>query len=167
MITTPLTFCATATVILHVGATPVLADVGDDGNIDPASIEARITPANPPRSSPCILPASLATWKRSGKSRGRHNLRVIEDAAHAVEARYRGLSMGSALGQSDAVAFSFYATKNMTTGEGGMVVTNDELLDQKMRSLCLHGISRDAWSPLHSERQMVLSGAVAAGSSTT
>src|ERR1700676_2926674 len=111
VITTPLTFCATATVILHVGATPVLADVGPDGNIDSASIAARITPR-----TAAIIPVHLAgkpcnmdaIWEIAR----RHSLRVIEDAAHAVEARYRGLSMGSKLGQSDAVAFSFYATKN-------------------------------------------------------
>lgn len=145
VITTPLTFCATATVILHVGATPVLADVDADGNIDPASIAARITPRTAAiipvhlAGKPCDMDAIWAIARR-------HNLRVIEDAAHAVEARYGSLSMGSPLGHSDAVAFSFYATKNMTTGEGGMVVTNDKLLDQQMRSLCLHGISRDAWS---------------------
>lgn len=145
VITTPLTFCATVNVILHVGATPVLADVGPDGNIDPSSIADRITPR-----TAAIMPVHLAgkpcdmdaIWEIAR----RHKLRVIEDAAHSVEARYRGLTMGSPLGQSDAVAFSFYATKNMTTGEGGMVVTNDESLDQKMRSLCLHGISRDAWN---------------------
>jgi len=145
VITTPLTFCATATVILHVGATPVLADVGADGNIDPASIIDRITPR-----TRAIIPVHLAgkpcNMEAIWEIARRYNLRVIEDAAHAVEARYRDIPMGSALGQSDAVAFSFYATKNMTTGEGGMVVTNEELLDQQMRSLCLHGISRDAWS---------------------
>lgn len=146
VITTPLTFCATATVILHVGATPVLADIGPDGNIDPASIEERITPR-----TKAIIPVHLAgkpcdmaaIWDIAK----RHNLRVVEDAAHATEGRYNSYPLGSAEApsQSDAVAFSFYATKNMTTGEGGMVVTNDEQLDQQMRSLCLHGISRDAW----------------------
>lgn len=146
VITTPLTFCATATVILHVGATPVLADIGEDGNIDPASIEERITPH-----TRAIIPVHLtgkpcdmtAIWDIAK----RHNLRVVEDAAHATEGRYAGFPLGSAQApsQSDAIAFSFYATKNMTTGEGGMVVTNDEKLDQQMRSLCLHGISRDAW----------------------
>jgi dTDP-4-amino-4,6-dideoxygalactose transaminase len=146
VITTPLTFCATATVILHVGATPVLADIGPDGNIDPTSIEERITSR-----TRAIIPVHLAgkpcdmaaIWDIAK----RHNLRVIEDAAHATEGRYSSYPLGSAHApvHSDAVAFSFYATKNMTTGEGGMVVTNDEHLDQQMRSLCLHGISRDAW----------------------
>jgi dTDP-4-amino-4,6-dideoxygalactose transaminase len=84
-----------------------------------------------------------AIWALAQK----YNLRVIEDAAHATETRYRGARLGSAAAsKSDAVAFSFYATKNMTTGEGGMVVTNDADLEQKMRSLCLHGINRDAWN---------------------
>src|SRR6185312_10847269 len=131
------TFCATATVILHVGATPILADVGPDGNIDPLSIAERITPR-----TRAIIPVHLAgkpcdmnaIWDLAR----RHGLKVIEDAAHAVEAQYRGLPLGSDASpmQSDAVAFSFYATKNMTTGEGGMVVTNQELLGEQMRSLC-------------------------------
>lgn len=145
VITTPLTFCATATVILHVGATPVLADIGEDGNIDPASIEARITPRTR-AIIPVHLAGKLCNMAAIWDIAKRHNLRVIEDAAHATEGLYNGFPLGSAEGsQSDAVAFSFYATKNMTTGEGGMVVTNDEKLDQQMRSLCLHGISRDAW----------------------
>jgi dTDP-4-amino-4,6-dideoxygalactose transaminase len=146
VITTPLTFCATVSVILHVRATPVLADIGADGNIDPRSIEERITPR-----TRAIIPVHLAgkpcdmdaIWALAQK----YNLRVIEDAAHATETRYRGARLGSAAAsKSDAVAFSFYATKNMTTGEGGMVVTNDADLEQKMRSLCLHGINRDAWN---------------------
>jgi dTDP-4-amino-4,6-dideoxygalactose transaminase len=146
VITTPLTFCSTVSVILHVRAVPVLADIGEDGNLDPRSIEARITPR-----TRAIIPVHLAgkpcdmdaIWALAKK----HNLRVIEDAAHATETQYHGHRLGSAeASQSDAVAFSFYATKNMTTGEGGMVVTNDAELDQKMRSLCLHGINRDAWN---------------------
>ena len=88
------------------------------------------------------------TCRRSGVWRSGTGLRVIEDAAHAVEARYHGLPLGSeqSKSQSDAVAFSFYATKNVTTGEGGMVVTNDEALDERMRMLCLHGITKDAWN---------------------
>jgi len=147
VITTPLTFCATVNVILHVGATPVLADVGCDGNIDPASIADRITPQ-----TRAIIPVHLAgkpcDMRAIWSLAKRNNLRVVEDAAHAVEARYHGLPMGSDQSEyrSDAVAFSFYATKNVTTGEGGMVVTNDETLDERMRMLCLHGITKDAWN---------------------
>ena len=147
VITTPLTFCATANVIIQVGATPVLADVAADGNIDPASIGERITPR-----TKAILPVHLAgkpcdmdaIWALAE----RHELRVIEDAAHATETQYRGLPLASerAARQSDAVAFSFYATKNLTTGEGGMVATNQAALAERMRVLCLHGISKDAWN---------------------
>ncbi len=145
VITTPLTFCATVNTILHVGATPVLADVLPDGNIDPASIARRVTDR-----TRAIIPVHLAglpcrmdeIWKLARK----HNLLVIEDAAHATDARYRGAAPGSAAGSSHAVAFSFYATKNMTTGEGGMVTCNDQRLAERMRVLCLHGISKDAWN---------------------
>jgi len=147
VITTPLTFCATANVIIQVGATPVLADVAADGNIDPASIAARITPR-----TKALLPVHLAgkpcdmdaIWALAE----RHGLRVIEDAAHATETQYRGLPLASerAPRQSAAVAFSFYATKNLTTGEGGMVATNEAALAERMRVLCLHGISKDAWN---------------------
>ncbi|HMJ62935.1 MAG TPA: DegT/DnrJ/EryC1/StrS aminotransferase family protein [Bryobacteraceae bacterium] len=147
VITTPLTFCATANVIIQVGATPVLADVGSDGNIDPASIAERITPRTKAllpvhlAGKPCDMDAIWALAERDG-------LRVIEDAAHATETQYRGLPLASerAARQSDAVAFSFYATKNLTTGEGGMVATNDAALAERMRVLCLHGISKDAWN---------------------
>jgi dTDP-4-amino-4,6-dideoxygalactose transaminase len=147
VITTPLTFCATVNTILHVGATPVLADIGEDGNIDPASIRQRLTPR-----TRAIVPVHLAglacdmdaIWAIARK----HGLTVIEDAAHAAGSRYRGHHLGSAAAayQSDAVAYSFYATKNITTGEGGMVTSNDAELAEKMRRLCLHGISKDVWN---------------------
>jgi dTDP-4-amino-4,6-dideoxygalactose transaminase len=148
VITTPLTFCATVNTILQTGATPVLADVGGDGNIDPASIAERIT-----ERTRAILPVHLGglpcemdeIWELARK----HDLKVIEDAAHAVGTHYKGDSVGSsreALRRSDTVCFSFYATKNLTTGEGGMVVTPDEALYERMKMLCLHGISKDAWN---------------------
>ena len=141
VITTPLTFCSTVNTILQVGATPVLTDVGPDGNIDPESIEARITSR-----TRAILPVHLgglpchmeAIWSLARQ----HGLFVVEDAAHAVGSHYGGRPTG---GGSDAVAFSFYATKNLTTGEGGMVTTQDQSLAESMRVLCLHGISKDAW----------------------
>jgi dTDP-4-amino-4,6-dideoxygalactose transaminase len=81
---------------------------------------------------------------------GRHGLRVVEDAAHAVGSHYHGVPIGSSTPaggmRSDAIVYSFYATKNLTTGEGGMVVTHDRQLYERMRTLCLHGISRDAWN---------------------
>jgi dTDP-4-amino-4,6-dideoxygalactose transaminase len=149
VITTPLTFCATVNVILHLGAKPVLADVGSDGNIDPSSIAARIT-----ERTKAIVPVHFAglpcemqaIWDLAR----RHRLHVIEDAAHAVGSHYRGLPIGSGDphtgAHSDVSVFSFYATKNMTTGEGGMVATQDEQLADCLRVLCLHGISKNAWN---------------------
>lgn len=149
VITTPLTFCSTVNTILHVGATPVLADIGPDGNVDPDSIAERITPR-----TRAIVPVHLgglpcdmdAIWALAR----RHGLFVIEDAAHAVGSHYRGLPIGagspSASLNSDAVAYSFYATKNLTTGEGGMVTTHNQRLEEQMKILCLHGISKDAWN---------------------
>jgi len=155
VITTPITFCSTVHTILHLGATPVLADIGPDGNISPQSVEERIT-----RRTRAILPVHMAglpcdmsaLWAIAR----RHHLDVIEDAAHAVGAHWQGRPIGAGPSRggdnaSDAVVFSFYATKNLTTGEGGMVTTYQESLANKMRSLCLHGTSRDAWSR-YSER---------------
>jgi dTDP-4-amino-4,6-dideoxygalactose transaminase len=149
VITTPLTFCATVNVILHTGATPVLADIDPDGNIDPVSIEARIT-----QRTRAIIPVHLAglpcemdaIWALARK----HGLFVVEDCAHAAGSRYRGWPIGAGNpdtgNYSAACGFSFYATKNITTGEGGMVTTHDDRLAESMKILCLHGISRDAWN---------------------
>jgi dTDP-4-amino-4,6-dideoxygalactose transaminase len=145
VITTPLTFCATVNVILHVGATPVLADVGADGNLDPHCVAERVTTR-----TRAIIPVHLGglpchmdeIWQIAK----RHRLHVIEDAAHATDAQYRGLAPGAAGAPGTAAAFSFYATKNITTGEGGMVTTNDPAMADRMRMLCLHGITKDAWN---------------------
>jgi dTDP-4-amino-4,6-dideoxygalactose transaminase len=149
VITTPLTFCATVNTIIHTGATPVLADIGPDGNIDPVSIASRITAR-----TRAIMPVHLgglpcdmdAIWSLARE----HGLLVIEDAAHAVGSYYRespvGASDASSGFCSDAVAYSFYATKNLTTGEGGMVTCHDPALAERLRLLCLHGISKDAWN---------------------
>lgn len=145
VITTPMTFCATVSVIVHVGATPVLADVLPDGNIDPASIEERITPR-----TKAIIPVHLAgapcdmdaIWKIAKK----YGLFVIEDAAHAAGTEYRGHKIGSSEHPSDAVCFSFYATKNLTTGEGGMITVNTKALADRVKMLTLHGINKDAWN---------------------
>ncbi|HLH29594.1 MAG TPA: DegT/DnrJ/EryC1/StrS family aminotransferase, partial [Terriglobia bacterium] len=149
VITTPLTFCATVNTILQVGATPVLADIGKDGNIDPLSIERRLT-----RRTRAIMPVHIgglpcdmdSIWRLAREN----GLYVIEDAAHAIGACYKGRPIGEGHTEpgyrSDAVCFSFYATKNLTTGEGGMVVTPNEDLYNKMKVLCLHGISKDAWN---------------------
>ena len=147
VITTPLTFCSTVHTILQVGAKPVLADIGPDGNIDPAEIERRCT-----RRTRAIVPVHLAglpcdmnaIWALAR----RLGVAVIEDAAHAAGARYMGRPIGAASpgGSSEAVVFSFYATKNLTTGEGGMITTPYESLAAKMRILSLHGMTRDAWN---------------------
>ncbi len=143
VITTPYTFCATANVIVHTGARPVLADILEaDLNIDPAAIERAITPRTKAiipvhfAGEPCDMDAILALARA-------HNLKVLEDAAHAIGTIYRGRMVGSI---ADATAFSFYATKNMTTGEGGALATDDAALSERVRSLTLHGMNRDAWN---------------------
>ena len=148
VITTPMTFCATVQTILHVGATPVLADIGWDGNIDPEEIAKRITGRT--RAIIAVhmagLPCDMTSIWELARRRGIH---VIEDAAHAAGARYLGRQIGAGpmatADASDAVAFSFYATKNLTTGEGGMITTHRPALAQTMRMLALHGVSHEAW----------------------
>jgi len=148
VITTPLTFCSTVNTILHVGATPVLADIGRDGNIDADSIADRLT-ARTRAVVPVHLGGLPCDMDRIWALARQHGLFVIEDAAHAVGSHYRGVPIGSdgqGRGRSHAVVFSFYATKNLTTGEGGMITTHDAPLEEEMRLLCLHGISKDAWN---------------------
>lgn len=142
VITTPLTFAASVNVIEHVGATPVLVDVEPDTlNIDPQQIERAITPA-----TKAIIavhyaghPVELDAIRSLADA---HHLHLIEDAAHAVGAAFRGQLIGSG---SNLTAFSFYATKNLTTGEGGMLTGAGALLD-RARVLSLHGMNREAWS---------------------
>ena len=150
VITTPLTFCATVNVILHVGATPVLADIQPNGNIDPQSVADRIT-----AQTRAIIPVHFAgapcdmdaIWSVARK----HELFVVEDAAHAAGTHYRGHHVGADCFPSDATAFSFYATKNITTGEGGMIVSKQDDLALRIRILALHGISKDAWNRYREE----------------
>lgn len=142
VITTPMTFPATANVILHQGAKPVFVDVEPDTlNIDARRIEERVTERTRAimpvhlYGHPCDMDAILEVAQR-------HHLAVVSDAAHAIETEYHGKKVGS-LG--DFAAFSFYATKNMTTGEGGMLTTHRDDWAEKARLLSLHGISADAW----------------------
>ena len=141
VITTPLTFCSTVHVIVHQGARPVLADVGDDYNLDPGQAAARITPRSrvllPVHVGglPCAMEALLELARA-------HGLKVLEDAAHATGAEVGGKKVG---GLSDATAFSFYATKNLTTAEGGMLTSDDGEFMERARLWHLHGMSRDAW----------------------
>jgi dTDP-4-amino-4,6-dideoxygalactose transaminase len=148
VISTTMTFASSIHVIEHLGARPVLVDVESDTlNIDPARVEAAITPR-----TKAILPVHLyghpaeldAIWELAR----RHRLAVVEDAAHSLPARYRGRLIGSPRPDSDGlanpVAFSFYATKNLTTGEGGMLTADTDFID-KARVWSLHGMSRDAY----------------------
>ena len=149
VITTPMTFCATVQAILHVGATPVLADIGSDGNIDPERdrrSELRTERAPSYRYTWRDLPCDMEAIWALAKQRG---IYVIEDAAHAAGASIMAArsapDQSATAGASDAVVFSFYATKNLTTGEGGMMTTRRPELAETMRMLALHGVSHDAW----------------------
>lgn len=142
VITTPLTFCATVNSILHAGLVPVLADVDPaTQNIDPDAIEAAITPR-----TRAILPVHFAgrpcDMDRIMAIADKHGLLVLEDCAHAIETEYHGRKAGTF---GDFGCFSFYVTKNLVTGEGGMVVGRDESLMARAKMLALHGMSKDAW----------------------
>lgn len=158
VVTTPFTFCATANVVIHRGAYPAFVDVRPDTyNLDPSRLGDLLH-------RDCDWDGSRLTLRRTGgvvraitvvhyggqpcdldeinALAQRYRLAVIEDAAHAAGATYKGRHVGT-LG--DAGCFSFYANKNMTTAEGGMLTTNHDNLAAQARSLSLHGISRDAW----------------------
>ncbi|RKY89127.1 UDP-4-amino-4,6-dideoxy-N-acetyl-beta-L-altrosamine transaminase, partial [candidate division KSB1 bacterium] len=142
VITTPYTFATTGEVIIQIGAKPVFVDIEEDGfNIDVTKIPEAITPE-----TKAIIPVHFAgepcDMDEIMKIAQENNLFVIEDAAHAVGAEYKGKKIGNI---GDVTVFSFYATKNLTTGEGGMVTTNNDELAEKIRLLSLHGISKDAW----------------------
>ncbi len=142
VITTPMTFASTANVIEHVGARPVFVDVLPGNlNMDPAKLGVAMTPR-----TRAVIPVHFAghpcDLDAIREIAGAHGVPVIEDAAHAIESVYRGRKIG---GISEATCFSFYATKNITTGEGGMITTNDDALAERLRILSLHGISVDAW----------------------
>ena len=142
VITTPITWPATANVIIHTGAKPVFADVEKDTlNIDPESIEKKITDK-----TKAIIPVHMAgqpcDMDRIHKIAKKHGLFVIEDAAHAIGAEYKGKRIGAL---SDITCFSFYPIKNMTTIEGGLIATENDEWAEKMRIASLHGVSKDAW----------------------
>ena len=161
VITTPLTFCSTLHVIEHVGARPILVDVEPDTlNIDPKRIEeavgqeagrGRVRAILPVHlyGHPCDMDAILDLGRR-------HDLAIIEDAAHALPSRYKGRLIGSAPDSRSAThhpqltCFSLYATKNLTTGEGGMLTGDPARIDEA-RIWSLHGMSRDAWKRYTSE----------------
>jgi len=150
VITTPYTFTATAEVIRYLGANPVFVDIDPETfNIDPEKIEAALTPRTKAivpvhfAGLACDMDAILDIAKK-------HGLRVIEDAAHALPATCKGKLIGSL--KSDATVYSFYATKTVATGEGGMLVTRDPDIADRCRVMRLHGISRDVFDRYTSSR---------------
>lgn len=142
VITTPMTFCATINAIIHAGATPILADVDPATiNIDPEKVEEKIT-----SKTKAILPVHFAgrpcKMDALGAIAKRHNLKIIEDCAHAIETEYKGHKVGTF---GDFGCFSFYVTKNVITGEGGMVISSNEENFSRIKILALHGMSKNAW----------------------
>jgi dTDP-4-amino-4,6-dideoxygalactose transaminase len=148
VITTPMTFCATVNSIVHTGAKPVLVDCDRETQlIDPQRIVDAITPRTRALvpvhlcGRPCDMDSIMDIARK-------HNLVVIEDAAHAIESKYKARKIGNI---AHMTAFSFYVTKNVVTGEGGMVTTNDPDLADKIKVYGLHGLSRDAWKRFSDE----------------
>lgn len=144
VITTPMTFASTANTIIHTGATPVLADVDyQTGCIDPDEIAKKITPK-----TKAIVPVhysgQVCDLDRIYDLADRHDLFVSEDAAHALWSRYKGRLIGNEL--KGAASYSFYATKNLATGDGGMLVTNDDKVNERARIFCGQGMSHNAWN---------------------
>jgi dTDP-4-amino-4,6-dideoxygalactose transaminase len=142
VITSPMTFAATVNSIIHAGATPVLADVDPlTMNIDPKEVARRITPR-----TKAVVPIHFAGRACAVDElmalAHEHGLKVIEDCAHAIETAYHGHKAGTF---GDFGCFSFYSTKNVVTGEGGMVLTKSEEAINRIKVLGLHGMSKDAW----------------------
>ena len=142
VITTAMTFCATANAIIHSGATPVIVDIDPETyNIDVDLLEQRIT-----EKMRAIVPVHFAgrpcDMDRIGALARKHDLIIIEDCAHAIETEWRGQPAGTF---GDFGCFSFYVTKNVVTGEGGMVISRSAEQIGKIKVLALHGMSKDAW----------------------
>ena len=141
VITTPMTFIATANSIIEAGAKPVFVDVErTTGNLDAELVEAAITERTR-AIMPVHLYGQMCDMRRLREIADRYGLKIIEDAAHCVEGTRDGVRPGE-LGET--ACFSFYATKNLTCGEGGAVVTNDDELAEKLRLLRLHGMNKNA-----------------------
>ncbi len=137
-----LTFCATINAIIHAGATPVLADVRrDTQNIDPDDVRRKLSPR-----TKAIMPVHFAgrmcEMGALTQIAREHELKIIEDCAHAIEAEHHGQKAGTF---GDCGVLSFYSTKNIVTGEGGMVLTRDPAIAERVKVLALHGMSHDAW----------------------
>ncbi|UZO77467.1 MULTISPECIES: DegT/DnrJ/EryC1/StrS family aminotransferase [Microcystis] len=142
VITTPMTFCATVNAIIHAGAIPILADIDPKTmNIDPAQVAGKIT-----SKTKAILPVHFGgrpcNMDALGEIVQEYNLTLIEDCAHAIETEYKGQKAGTF---GDFGCFSFYVTKNIVTGEGGMVLCRREENAARIKMLALHGMSKDAW----------------------
>lgn len=143
VITTPMSFCASSSAIIQAGATPVFVDVEEEtGNLNAELIESAITDK-----TKAILPVhiygQMCDMKKIKEIAERYNLHIIEDAAHAAEASRDGIRVGQV---SDAVCFSFYATKSITSGEGGAISTGDKKIAETLKMLRLHGINSEAIS---------------------
>jgi dTDP-4-amino-4,6-dideoxygalactose transaminase len=148
VITTALTFCATVNAIIHSGATPVLVDVDPRTmNIDPLEIETAITGKTKAilpvhfTGRPCDMDAITTIAQK-------HRLRIIEDCAHAIETEHKGRKAGTF---GDFGCFSFYVTKNVVSGEGGMILPRNEEDAARIKVLALHGMSKDAWKRFSDE----------------
>ncbi len=142
VLTTAMTFCATANAIIHSGATPVLVDIDPISlNIDVSRIEEKITPRTRAivpvhfAGRPCDMDALMTVAQK-------HDLVMIEDCAHAIEAKWKGQQVGTF---GDFGCFSFYVTKNVVTGEGGMVIAKSSEKIDRIKILALHGMTKDAW----------------------
>lgn len=138
-----LTFCATVNAVIHAGATPVLADVEPGSfNLDPIDVRRKISPR-----TKAVIPVHFAgracDMEALTTIACEHDLVIIEDCAHAIETEYQGRKVGS-IGECGTL--SFYSTKNIVTGEGGMVLTNNAEVAERIKILALHGMSQDAWS---------------------
>ena len=143
VITTAMTFCATVNTIIHAGGKPVLVDIDPNTwNIDPSKLEEKIN-----SKTKAIIPVHFAgracDMDEIVKIAKQHSLKLIEDCAHAIETVYKGKKAGTI---GDMGVFSFYATKNLAVGEGGMIISNNESLISKLKISALHGMSKDAWS---------------------
>lgn len=148
VITSPLTFPATANVVVHHRAKPIFVDIEKETmNIDPEKIESKVGPK-----TKAIIPVHFAgrpcKMDRLMEIARGHNLHVVEDAAHAIETDYKSQKIGTI---GDITAFSFYVTKNLVTGEGGMITTNNRRWAEEIRVKSLHGISADAWKRYSAE----------------
>ena len=149
VITTPLTFCSTVNTVLHVGATPVLADIDEKTlNIDPINIEKKINKKTKAliivhfAGLSCDMDKICALAKK-------YSIKIIEDCAHAIETKYKNKHAGTF---GEVGCFSFYSTKNITTAEGGMLITNNTKISNRVKHLRLHGLSHDAWKRYNNKR---------------